>query len=482
MEARSPGAEGPAPGAEPPRRALHGLFFFPRGGSSQVVRALAGNLPALGWDASVAAGSLGDPGALGHAATFFAGLPVEAVDYTPAAGLADPLAAPVPFQPSFEDRPGSPDRVAAAVPDAPYERLVAAWADALRRSDAGAADVLHLHHLTPIHEAALRTVPSVPRVTHLHGTELAMLRAIEAGAPPGWDHAAAWRDRMRRWAAASALLVSAQTDVDELAHLLGVPARRFATIGNGVDTDTFDRRPLRGDDRVALWRRWLVEEPRGWAPGGDAGSVRYREEDLAAFAADAPVTLYVGRYTDVKRVPWLIEAHSEASRGFARRSPLVIVGGYPGEWEGEHPLETVRRTGARDVFLAGWHGHDDLPLALAAADALVLPSRHEAFGIVLIEAMASGIPVIACRVPGPADIVEDGDTGWLVPDGDTGALGAALADVVNRPEERARRGDVAYTRSRARYGWGATAARIAALYRTVAGDRDGARAAAGDSA
>jgi glycosyltransferase involved in cell wall biosynthesis len=447
---------------------VHALFFFPRGGSAQVARSLTAALPEHGVAAALASGSLGGPGDLGHAPTFFRRTDVATVDYTPAAGLADPLAAPVPFQPSFEDRPGSPDRVFAAVGDEPYERLVEAWAGALERAGAGAADVLHLHHLTPAHEAALRAFPDVPRVSQLHGTEVAMLRAIETGAPPSWRHADAWAARLCRWAAASARLLASPTSADEMARLVGVPRRRFTTVGNGVDTALFDRRPLCGEARLDLWRRWLVAEPRGWDRSGVPGSVAYGERDLEAFAGDAPAFLFVGRYTEVKRLPWLIETYALASRRFATRAPLVVVGGYPGEWEGEHPLETIRRTGARDVFLAGWHGHDDLPRAFGGADVLVLPSRHEAFGIVLIEAMASGLPTIACDVPGPSGIVDAGETGWLVGRDDTDALADALVEAVNRPDERRRRGDAAYRASRRRYGWSAVAGTVARVYGDLA--------------
>jgi hypothetical protein len=128
------------------------LFFFPRGGSAQVARALCRVLPRLGWEVSLAAGSLGSAGERGHAPSFFSGLELVSVDYSPAQRLADPTVALVPFQPSYEDRPGAPDRVFAAVDDAAYERLVAAWGEALARAGAAGADVLHLHHLTPVNE------------------------------------------------------------------------------------------------------------------------------------------------------------------------------------------------------------------------------------------------------------------------------------------------------------------------------------------
>jgi hypothetical protein len=165
---------------------VHGLIFFPRGGSAQVARYLAGALPASGWKATLACGSLGPPGEESNAATFYAGLDVRALDYSAAARADDPLRADPPFQPSFEDRAGAPDRVFAAVGDEDFERLVQTWGDHLERSGAGKADVLHLHHLTPINEAAERRFPGVPRIGHLHGTELLMLAEIEEGPPPGY--------------------------------------------------------------------------------------------------------------------------------------------------------------------------------------------------------------------------------------------------------------------------------------------------------
>ena len=80
-------------------RVVSALFFFPRGGSAQVARALARALPAAGWQMTLAAGSLGRPGEQTHAASFFAGIDVHALDYSPALELAEPLAAPFPSSP-----------------------------------------------------------------------------------------------------------------------------------------------------------------------------------------------------------------------------------------------------------------------------------------------------------------------------------------------------------------------------------------------
>jgi glycosyltransferase involved in cell wall biosynthesis len=446
-----------------------GLIFFPRGGSAQVARYLARSLPRAGWDVTVACGSLGGPGDQSHAETFYRGVDVRPLDYTASAAAPDPLAADPPFQPSYEDRPGAPDRVFARVGAGDHERLVATWEGRLAAAGAEAADVLHLHHLTPIHEAAERSFAGVPRVGHLHGTELLMLREIDEGPPPGWEHAAEWAERMRGWArGCERLLVLSPDAVRRVPELVGVDPEQVVWAPNGFDPEGFDRRPLAGDERLEHWRRWLVEEPRGWDESGEPGSVAYDEAALEPFRAGGPVLLYVGRYTEVKRLPLLIRAHARARERFDRPAPLVLLGGFPGEWEGEHPLAVARETGNPDVFLAGWRGHEDLPQGLNAADLLVLPSVREQFGAVIVEAMACGLPALAVDAHGPAEIVDAGETGWLVPPDDEEALAAALVEAVNGEEERRRRGERAYEAARGRYSWPALASGLAQVYAEVA--------------
>ena len=444
-------------------RVVSALFFFPRGGSAQVARALCRVLPTVGWEVSLAAGSLGSAGGQSHAPTFFSGADVVSVDYSPAQRLADPTAAIVPFQPSYEDRPGAPDRVFAAVDDEAYERLVAAWSEALARAGAASADVLHLHHLTPANEAALRAFPTVPVVGQLHGTELALLRAIEAGAPARWRFAGRWAARLRRWAQACDRLLVPPGAAVEVAGLVGVPLERLQALPSGVELDLFERRPLGRSARLAHWRRWLVEEPLGWDESGIPGTVTYREADLWPLREAEAILLYVGRYTAVKRLPLLVRAHARALERLGRPLPLILVGGHPGEWEGQHPLATARALGNDQVLLAGWRPHGVLSEALNAADVLVLPSVAEAFGLVLVEAMSCGLPVIAAEAPGPAEIVVAG-TGWLVPPDDEDALADALVTVAADGDERRRRGACAHRHSHAHYGWPVIAARIAALY------------------
>jgi glycosyltransferase involved in cell wall biosynthesis len=445
------------------------LAFFPRGGSAHVARNLATTLPDAGWDVTVLSGSLTRAGLPGDARAFYRGLDVRGVDMTRALEAPDPMWADPPMHPSYEDRPGADDRIFAELDDAAFEHQVGAWARALQSVGAAHADVLHLHHLTPINEAAARVAPEVPVVGHLHGTELLMLEAI-GDDPERWPHGREWVHRLRGWAAACARLVLlTDSQAERAERLLGIDPERLVVVPNGFDPELFTARHV---DHRAHWRRHLVEDPQGWRPGGEPGSVAYTEADLAAFGdsrAETPVLLYVGRFTAVKRLPLLIEAYERARPGFASRAPLVVLGGFPGEWEGEHPLEAIERTGARDVFLAGWHEHDALPGFLAASDAVVLPSVREQFGQVIVEGMACGLPPIAVDAFGPAEIVAHGETGWLVEPDDAASLANALVEAVNRPLERRRRGERAVRAARARYSWPALAQDVAAVYDAARG-------------
>src|SRR3954449_9987586 len=217
-----------------PHRAVMGLMFFPRGGSAQVARYLGRSLPETGWEVTIACGSLGEPGEPSHAGTFYEGLDVRALDYTESESAPDPLRADPPFQPSYEEREGAPDVVLASVGDEDYERLVDTWERQLAEGRAAEPAVPPLPHLTPINEAAERAFGHVPRVGHLHGTELLMLREIEAGPPAGWAFAREWAERMLRWArGCERLLVLSPDAVGRVPGLLGVDPSRVVWAPNG---------------------------------------------------------------------------------------------------------------------------------------------------------------------------------------------------------------------------------------------------------
>jgi glycosyltransferase involved in cell wall biosynthesis len=425
-------------------RVVSAVLFSPRGGSAHVARALARALRAQGCDLTLLAGSRDDLGDQGDARAFYG--EVEPVDFSPALRSPDPVrfsgaAGTAPLHPSYEDKPGAPDRVFAALDDAAFEGQVRSWARELERVGAAAADVLHLHHLTPLNEAAARVAPKVPVVGQLHGTELLMLEAIDDGSGAGWPYADRWAQRLRRWAAACARIVVSEGAVDRACSVLGVERERLVALPGGVDIEGF--RPVRLD-RDAVWGQILGSPLQG------------------------PVLLYVGRFTAVKRVGLLIEAFAATTARVRRPSALVLVGGHPGEWEGEHPRDTVARLGLENVHLAGWHPHDRLPELFNASDAVVLTSSREQFGLVLVEAMACGLPAVATASAGPSSIISDGQTGWLVPADDTSKLEAALGEVLADDGERRRRGRAARAAVRARYSWTGIAGRLRAVFEQVA--------------
>jgi glycosyltransferase involved in cell wall biosynthesis len=178
---------------------------------------------------------------------------------------------------------------------------------------------------------------------------------------------------------------------------------------------------------------------------------------------------YVGRLAAAKR-PQL------AVRAFARMvepAHLLVVGGGDAQ-----PLvdQAVRESSRQDrITLHGFVDHARVPAVLAHLDVLVLPSVYEELGSVIVEAMASGVPVVATRVGGIPEVVRDGETGLLV-DTPPGVddevlattLAAALDTLVADPDLRERMA-LAARRHAAAYSWPALATRIADLYADALG-------------
>ena len=456
-----------------------GFYFFPRGGSAQVVRYLCRALERRGCHPLLFTGSLGSTTATTNAARFFADIACQPLDYTEAlsdwrAG-GDPMAATVPMHASYEDKPDVADRSFFQLDDDAFERQVLCWTDHFADAHTAAPDAVHLHHLTPMHAAARALWPDVPLITHLHGTELKMLAGASVSAaseqPGPWmEH---WVARMRRWAADSDhIVVVSDHDAQLARRLLPLDAVPVTVAANGVDTDTFGPRHPGRAERMDQWSNLLVADPHGWRPGGLEGSVRYQPGDLRSFldteGRPVPVVLYSGRFLRFKRLQRLIEAHQAMRRSTAARSVLAIAGGFPGEWEDEHPYDTVRRIGAEDVFFLGWREHDELARILNCSDLFAAPAVDEPFGLTYLEAMASGVPPLATTTGGPCSFIntEPGrPTGWLVAPDDAVALAAALTEAVSSPAVRLERGRRAARYVRTHHSWAQTADAVAALYR-----------------
>jgi glycosyltransferase involved in cell wall biosynthesis len=342
------------------------------------------------------------------------------------------------MHPSYEDRPDAPDRVFAAVDDEAYEAHVAAWSRALEEAGAADADVLHLHHLTPIHEAAARVAPDVPVVGPPPRHRAADARAHRDGRRRRWHHA---EDVGAPDAPLGAALRARAAALAQPARARRAPAgHRSAALRHRAQR--LRPRALRAADRRPrrVLAQTLVDDPHGWRPG----TTRARSPTARAGARAGrarPCCSSVSRFTEVKRLGLLVRAFARArTRCGARRASLVLVGGYPGSGR----ASTLRRdpaTGARDVYLAGWHEHDALPGFFAAADAVVLASVREQFGSALVEGMACGCRPIAVDRFGPADIVRPGRPGGSWHPTTRPRWPARSRRRSTHPEERRRRGD-----------------------------------------
>ena len=202
-------------------------------------------------------------------------------------------------------------------------------------------------------------------------------------------------------------------------------------------------------------------------PGVDLPEWATPERDRAdALGLPAEYFLFVGRIASNKGLPNLVEAL--AALPAAARRPLVLMGSDWGERAGLEAL--ARRRGVADDLR--WLGHvpdrATYRAVVRGARALVLPSEWEAYGFVLLEAMAAGTPIVATAVGAVPEVLESGRLGLLVPYGDPSALAAALRSVGEDPWGARARVEAGRAHVR-ELDWSASAERFRALYREVAG-------------
>lgn len=174
--------------------------------------------------------------------------------------------------------------------------------------------------------------------------------------------------------------------------------------------------------------------------------------------------------------PWKgVDDFLEAAARVASREPRAIFAVVGGPIIGQEPYEAALQEKARALGIAervrftSWrYGPSDMPDVHRALDILVLASREpEPFGLVVLEAMSTGKPVIATAHGGPLDIIEDGRTGDLVPPGDIDAMAGAILALVNDPARRARVGALARARVAAHYTAEQYVAGVDAIYREL---------------
>jgi glycosyltransferase involved in cell wall biosynthesis len=181
----------------------------------------------------------------------------------------------------------------------------------------------------------------------------------------------------------------------------------------------------------------------------------------AAPAAErAPAILFVGRSFAPKGGPDLVEAFRRV-RSIHRRAALWIVSQEP---PAQLPEGAVFHGALRP---------DALAVLLARASLFALPTLREAFGLVLLEAMAFGLPVVATAIEAIPEIVSAGETGLLVPPRDPAALADACAALLADPARARRLGEAGRVRVAERFGWDRAAARMLAVLRPEGGARSG---------
>ena len=284
----------------------------------------------------------------------------------------------------------------------------------------GRYDIVHVCSPGPAGIAAwlLGRVLELPRVGSYH-TELGAYTAVRTG-QPGLEALANWG--LRSFYGACDVVLSPSPASDARLAELGIETERIRRWDRGVDLNRFDP--------------------------------SHRDE---AFLPGTINVLYAGRLSKEKGVELLADAFLEAHRREPRLH-LVLAGGGP-----EEGL-LRERLGDRASFL-GWLSGTDLARVYASADLFMFASATETFGQVILEAQASGLPVVAVDRGGPSWLIDHGETGLLAPP-ELSALAGAVISLTTAPmlRERVRRGALAGVRGRS---WEAALDRLAAAYRVA---------------
>ena len=283
--------------------------------------------------------------------------------------------------------------------------------EAWRIAEAIDYDLIHAHYwLSGVAALTLKRRWSVPVLQMFH--TLARLKNRVARSAAELEPLVRVEEETRIVSEADRIVAANVVERAELLRDYGARASRIATIPCGVDTDLFTP-----GDRAEARRRLGLD--------------------------DRPVLLWVGRIAPIKGLDTLLDTVARL-REAGRAMRLLVVGGEADEPTNGHETSLRRRIEAlglgESVRFVGPQPQSVLPLYYAAADVTVLPSYYESFGMVALEAMACGSPVIASRVGGLVTTVRDGVTGFLVPDGDVEALAERIESLVGDPELRWRLG------------------------------------------
>jgi D-inositol-3-phosphate glycosyltransferase len=295
-----------------------------------------------------------------------------------------------------------------------------------------------------------------------------------------WMSGLAARDLKRRWG----------IPVVHMFHTLGLMKQRVARTPGEADGDyrlSGEREVLQLADRIIAATpaelaqlQWLyqadIHKVVVIPPGVDLGHFYPIPPDEAKeFIGVAPceqMLLFVGRIEPLKGIDTLIEAIA-IMRQQNVHVCLSVIGGDPDLSQENAGSEMARLQTLREkyhlqdlVAFLGKRSQDTLPYYYSAAEAVVVPSHYESFGMVALEAMACGVPVVASQVGGLAFLVQDGVTGYTVPVDEPQALAERLIRLVQDKELREQLGKQAADFAR-QYGWEHIAGRMINTYNEV---------------
>ncbi|BAS27135.1 glycosyl transferase family 1 [Limnochorda pilosa] len=297
-------------------------------------------------------------------------------------------------------------------------------------------DLIHAHDWLVAYAArTLKHGFRVPLVATLHATEHGRNRGIHTPLQR-YIHDMEWTLTYEAWR----VILCSSAMREETARLFNLPADKTLVLPNGVEPDEL---AVPADEDLAAFRRMHA-------------------------APDQTLILAMGRLVPEKGFDVLLDAFRLVLDRFPR-AKLVIAG------EGPHRAALEERAGrlgvAPHVYFKGFAADPVRNRLLHVADVAVFPSTYEPFGIVALEAMGAGLPVVASRCGGLPEVVEHGETGLLVPAGDPAALADALVPLLLSPGLREHLGRRGRERVAARFGWRRVAERTLEEYQRVLDER-----------
>jgi D-inositol-3-phosphate glycosyltransferase len=296
-------------------------------------------------------------------------------------------------------------------------------------------DMVHSHYwLSAAAGEALACSWDVPHVTMFHTVE--RLKGQQYGGLPTRSSALRIEQEARITAAVDRITVSTEHEREQLSTLYHIADSQIRLIPCGVDLSRFT--PGSEAERCAVRKRLT--------PGGE------------------PVLVFAGRLDPIKGIDLLLESIAR----MRMRAHLFVIGGDPA---GDPEVERLKRhaveLGIADrIHFPGAMPQQELTAYYRAADAIVVTSRYESFGLVAVEALACGTPVVASAVGGLTSIVRDGENGLLVPERTSEAFAARLDYLLEHPETRTLLARNA-RRSVARFGWRRVGNEVRAMYQEL---------------